>query len=374
MRVVVSGGGTGGHIMPALAVAESLQKLRPDAEILYIGAVTGMETEIVPRCGIAFKAVTARKLRKTVSLSTVGVAFSLMRGYAEARAILREFGAQAVVGTGGYVAAATVLAASHLGLPTFIHEGNVLAGRTNLWLARRASRIGVTFADTVKQFPAHKTVVTGLPLREGIVAPETISPSEARGYFAGLEADRFTVLVTGGSQGAQAVNRVVFEAARELLDAGMQLIHHVGAKNFDAANEEAKQRGLLERGGYVPVAFLNDVQMPLAWRACDAVVCRGGISTLSEALVNARPALIVPLPSAYADHQTHNARALESGGAGLLLPENTLTGAGLRDALHRLRNDAKAYQSMVSACRVMARPDAANRVAQETYRMLAANA
>ena len=365
MRVVVSGGGTGGHIYPALAVAESLKRLQPGAKILYIGATTGMETGIVPQHGVEFRAVTAKKLRKTVSLSTFGVAFSLLRGYSEARKILREFRPDAVLGTGGYVAAATVFAAAKLGIPTVIHEGNAIAGRTNLWLARRVRRICVTFESSVSQFPAAKTVVTSFPVRGGIVAPESVSQAQARQAFAGLSAERFTVLVTGGSQGAWAINNVVLDSARDLQSAGIQIIHHVGAKNFDDALRLARERGLLETGHYLPVAYLNAVEMPLAWRACDVVVCRGGISTLTEALVNVRPALIIPLPSAYADHQTSNARELETAGAALLLPESTLTPAQLTAEALTLRDNSQIYQDRANACRALARPDAADRVAQE---------
>ena len=364
MRIVVSGGGTGGHIYPALAVAESLKRLRPDTEILYIGATTGMETGIVPNHGVEFRAVTAKKLRKTVSLSTFSVMFSLLRGYGEARKVLREFRADAVVGTGGYVAAATVLAAARLGIPTVIHEGNAIAGRTNLWLARFVRRICVTFEASVSQFPEAKTVVTGFPTRGGIVAPESVSQAAARQTFAGLSAERFTILVTGGSQGARAINRVVIEAAQDLQTAGLQIIHHVGAKNFEDANRQAQERGLLETGHYLPVAYLDGAAMPLAWRACDVVVCRGGISTLTEALVNFRPAIIIPLPTSYADHQTCNARELETAGAALLTPEPALTAPKLTADLLNLRDNPLTYQNMTNVCRALARPDAADRVAK----------
>ena len=367
MRVVVSGGGTGGHIYPALAVAESLKRLRPDTEILYIGATTGMETGIVPQHGVEFRAVTAKKLRKTVSLSTFGVAFSLLRGYSEARKVLREFRADAVIGTGGYVAAATVLAAARMGIPTVIHEGNAIAGRTNLWLSRSVRRICVTFASSVSQFPEAKTVVAGFPVRGGIVAPESVSQAQARQAFAGLSAERFTVLVTGGSQGARAINNVVLDSARDLQAAGIQLLHHVGAKNFDDAMRQAQERGLLESGHYLPIAYLDAEQMPLAWRACDVVVCRGGISTLTEALVNSRPAIIIPLPSAYADHQTYNARELETAGAALLIPEFALTAPKLTAELLNLRSNPLAFQSRANACRALARPDAADKVAEEIF-------
>jgi UDP-N-acetylglucosamine--N-acetylmuramyl-(pentapeptide) pyrophosphoryl-undecaprenol N-acetylglucosamine transferase len=353
--------------MPALAVAEALRRLQPDAELLYIGAHTGMEAQIVPRYGVPFQPVTARKLRKTLSLSTIGVAFSLYKGYREAKTYLRAFRADVVVGTGGYVAAAAVLAAAHLKIPTFLHEGNALAGRTNLWLARYAARIGVTFEESLSQFPAGKTFATGLPLRANILAPETLTPQDARCAFEGLLPDRFTVLVVGGSQGAQALNRIVLEAAPRLLDAGVQILHQVGTRNVAAL--EGQTTALTARGGYHAAGFWDERQMPMAFRAADLLVCRGGVSTLSEALVNGLPPLIVPLPTAYADHQTHNARALVKAGAGLLRPEAGLTADGLLHDILALRDEADRRERMAQACRLLARPDAAERVAKEALNL-----
>ena len=254
-----------------------------------------------------------------------------------------------MIGTGGYVAAATALAASRLGIPTMIHEGNAVAGRTNLGLARFVERICVTFSESVSQFPAAKTVVTGFPVRCDIVALDSVTQAAARQTFAGLSAERPTVLVTGGSQGARAINNVVLDSARDLLAAEIQIIHHVGAKNFADAQRQSRERGLLESGHYLPVAFLDAAQMPLAWRACDVVVCRGGVSTLTEALVNVRPAIIVPLPTAYADHQTRNARALADRGAALLRPESTLTAAELTAELLTLCDKTRTYEAMSDA-------------------------
>ncbi len=369
MRVVVSGGGTGGHIFPALAVAEAVKRLRPDAELLYIGGVSGMETEIVPRHGVPFQAVTARKLRKVVSPATVGVALSLLKGYTEARRYLRAFRAEVVVGTGGYVAAATVLAGASLRLPTVIIEGNAVPGRTNLWLARRARRVCVAFPETAGRFPSGKTVLTGLPLREDIVAPPDLTPERARGRdFLCLAPDRFTVLVIGGSQGAQAVNRIVLNAAPRLLDAGAQIIHQTGPKHFSEIQTQAAQAQL--GAGYVPLAFLDAAQFPVALRAADVIVCRGGISTLSEALVNGLPALVIPLPTAYADHQTANAKAFVDVGAAMLRAEAELTGARLADDLLSLRDDPTRRQALASASRKAAHPDAARTVAELTFALL----
>ena len=370
MRVVVSGGGSGGHIFPALAVAESIQKLRPNAHILFIGGASGMECQIVPAQGVAFQAVTARKLRKVLSPSTVGVAFSLYKGYREARQALREFGAEAVVGTGGYVAAGAVLAGARLGLPTVIVSPDVIPGRTNRLLARHARRICIAFEQTRASFAVEKTVLTGLPLRAGVIAPLEVTKEQARCSFVNLAPDRFTVVVIGGSQGARAVNRLVVEAAPALLDAGIQILHQTGAKNVDMVRDMARTNGVLERTGYAPVAFLDAAQVPLALRGADVTVCRGGISTLSEAMVNGLPALIVPLPSAYADHQTINAQVVAAAGAALLRPESALTAPDLIRDLLALRDDATRRDTMRQAMLALARPHAADAVAQEVFGLL----
>jgi UDP-N-acetylglucosamine--N-acetylmuramyl-(pentapeptide) pyrophosphoryl-undecaprenol N-acetylglucosamine transferase len=369
MRVVVSGGGSGGHIFPALAVAESLRRLRPDTELLFVGGTTGMETQIVPARGMPFQAVTARKLRKVLSPSTLLVGLSLLKGFREARAHLRAFRAEAVVGTGGYVAAAAVLAGVSLRLPTVIVAPDFLPGRTNRLLARQARRICVMFEGTVGQFPADRTVVTGMPLRAGVVLPPEVTKAETRCRFSGLRAAPFTILVMGGSQGAQALNERILTAAPALLDAGAQILHQTGTRNIDAVRAEAGH--LIARGGYYPLGFLDDAQIPAALRAADVVVCRGGISTLAENLVNGLPAIVVPLPTAYADHQTVNARALVTAGAAALLPQSELTPERIVADLLALRDDAGRQQRMTEACLRLGRRDAADAVAGEVIKLIA---
>ncbi len=370
MRVVVSGGGSGGHIFPALAVAQSVQRLRPDAEVLYIGGASGMECQVVPQRGVRFQAVTAKKLRKVMSPSTLSVMVSLWKGYREAQGHLRAFGAEAVVGTGGYVAAGAVLAGAKLGLPTVIVAPDVVPGRTNKMLARYAKRICIAFEPTRASFPAEKTVLTGLPLREGVVAPPDVTQEQARQSFENLNPDVFTIVVIGGSQGARAVNTLVIEATPKLLKAGIQILHQTGARNFEQVREAAQAKQIWGRQGYMATAFLDEAQVPLALRAADVLVCRGGISTLSEAMVNGLPSLVIPLPTAYADHQTFNARVLESAGAGLLRAENELTASNLTADLLSLRNDPARRANMRSAMLQLARPQAADLVAQEVFQLI----
>ena len=370
MRVVVSGGGSGGHIFPALAVAESVKRLRPEAELLYIGGTSGMECQVVPERGVPFQAVTARKLKKVFSPSTIGVLHSLWKGYREARQYLNAFGADVVVGTGGYVAAGAVLAGAKLGLPTLIVSPDVIPGRTNRLLARYAKRICIAFEQTRANFTADKCVLTGLPLRAGIIASPDIDAAQARCTFSNLQAAKFTIVVIGGSQGAQALNRLVLEAAPKLLDSGMQILHQTGPRNFANVQQQAQEQGLLARSGYKPIAFLNEAEVPFALRAADVIVCRGGISTLSEAMVNGLPAIVVPLPTAYADHQTINARVLEAAGAALLRSENVLTATSLTANLLGLRDNVEQRAGMRQAMLTLGRPQAADLVALEVFKLI----
>ncbi len=360
-RVIVSGGGTGGHIFPALAVLESLQKIQPNLEALYIGSLEGMEARIVPEHGIMFQGVQARKLRKLVSVSTPAAGWSLGKGFFEARGYMRAFGAEAVLGTGGYVAAAAALAGVSLGLPLVICAPDAVPGRTNRLLARFARTICVAFPETRHLFPQDRVEVTGLPLRTGVRLGNEITPEDARQRL-GLCASRFTLFVAGGSQGAQALNKSLLNALPALLEGGMQVLHQTGARNIEEVMKQTTH--LRASDAYVPMGFLNTEQMALAQRAAHVTWCRGGISTLSEALVNELPMLVTPLPTAYADHQTANARQLVQEGAARLLPEAELEGERLLEELQHMQRDEALLLQMKNAARTLACPDAADKVAQ----------
>ncbi len=359
MKVAITGGGTGGHIYPALAVAEALRREVLSTELLYIGGERGPEVDIVPQTGIRFEAVRSRKLRKLVSPSTVGVLLELWKGYREAGALLKSFGADVVIGTGGYVAAATSIAATRQGRPLIIQACDAVPGRTNRWLSRRASRVCIWFAETAERLPGAKTVQTGVPLRPDIVS--RICPEEAR-VLLGMSPDQFTVLVVGGSQGAQRLNELAIGMA-SLLDGPVQVLHQTGPRNHEEALKVA-ERTDLSRINYLPRPYISGEQMPLAYRAADLVVCRCGISTLAEITANGVPALMVPLPTAYADHQTANARAVERAGAGIHLRQPELTPERLAEQVQALRGDEARREAMAAAGRALGRPEAARHVAE----------
>ncbi len=322
-----------------------------------------METEIVPKAGIPFQGVTARKLRKVVSFSTIGVALSLVRGFQEARQYLRAFKTEAVVGAGGYVAAAAALAGKSLGIPTVILAPDSIPGRTNRMLARFARKICVVFDETAAHFPAERTIVTGLPLRAGIVAPADVDRVMARARFSPLARDRFTVLVIGGSQGARAINNVVVTALPELLSAGVQVLHQIGPNNLSDVRDAVAALHLEQGAAYCPVGFLAEDEVPSAYRAADVIVCRGGISTLSEVTANGLPAIVIPLPTAYANHQTANAMALARVGAALCRKESGVDSKGLIAELLQFRDSPERLRTMASASRAISRPEAADTVA-----------
>ncbi len=360
MRLVVSGGGTGGHIFPAIAVAEEFLRRHSDGEVLFIGSRNGMEASIVPSTGIPFQGVTARKLTRVLSPDTPLVALSLGKGYLEARRYLRAFRADVILGTGGYVAAAAVLAGASMGLPGAILAPDMVPGRTNLLLARAVNRICVTFNESISYFPAAKTTVTGMPLRDGVSLPLEVTREQARCTFSGLQQDRFTLLILGGSQGARAINQVVCDAAQELLGAGVQILHQTGTRNYEEIRSASTT--LIERGGYVPVPFLSPQEMAAALRAADLVLCRGGISTLSEVTHNHLPAIVVPLPTAYADHQTFNAHALEALGACILKRQGDLNAEVLVREVAELRANPVRLTAIAEAAANAGKPDAAQQV------------
>lgn len=352
VKLVVSGGGTGGHIYPALSVIEAAQS-DGAAQVRYIGAVGGMEASIVSAASVEFHGVTARKLTRLVSIDTLGVAWSLLKGYREARALLRADRPDVVLGTGGYVAAATVLAAQQLGIPTVIHEQNAVPGRTNRLLARRATRVCISFEASRNGFGGRSVDFTGLPVRSGIVSKT--DKSEARKSH-GLDPGIFTVLVLGGSQGARQLNHLVLEAV-PLLGEGVQILHQTGRLNL---RDVSAQSGISLH--HRPVAYLEFEQLVAAFAAADLVVSRCGASTLAEVTANSLPAVLVPFPAAYADHQTANARAMEEAGAGILCPEATLTGPGLARVVQELVAAPDRLAGMAAASGRLGRPDAAMRV------------
>ncbi len=349
MRVLLTGGGTAGHVYPALAVAEALT----GDELLYVGTADGPEARIVPAAGVSYQALPARKLSRRPSLSTIPALCVNAWGVAAAISCLRRFRPHVVMGTGGYASAAVMTAAALLHVPSVIHEGNVIPGRVNRMLARLCTRIALTYDASRAYFPRGRAVVTGLPIRRGVTHPD---PSHAIAEF-GLAQDLPVLLIVGGSGGALSLNRAVVGAMPGLMDLGLQVVHQTGASQIEAVMSEVGA----PPQGYHARAYIDD--MPSLMAAGTLILCRGGTSTLAEVTAIGLPAIIVPYPHAVADHQTANAMALAEAGAAVHVPDRDLSPTRLLEEIGHLMADPSQLERMRMASKSLGKPDAALRVA-----------
>lgn len=304
MRIIVSGGGTGGHIFPAVSIANAIKALRPDTEILFVGANGRMEMERVPQAGYRIVGLPVRGLiRPLWSPRNIGVMIDFLKSRSQVKKIIREFQPQAVVGVGGYASSPTLNAAYSMGIPCIVQEQNSYAGVTNKSLAKKAVRICVAYEGMERFFPKERIVLTGNPVRQALLECKA-SREEARKAF-GLEPDRPTVLVIGGSLGARTVNDSIAQGIDAFEKAGIQVLWQTG--KFYA--EECRQKAEVSGTTLVhPQAFISD--MAMAYRAADVVISRAGASSISELCLLGKAAVLVPSPNVAEDHQTKNARAL----------------------------------------------------------------
>jgi len=351
VRFIVTGGGTGGHIYPALAIAKGLQEKYPQAKILYIGKEGGLEADLVPAEGFAFQSIRVRGLQRRLSLANVSAFWQAGAAFFHARQIIAGFRPLAVIGTGGYVCGPVLLAAVFLKVPTLIHEQNALPGVTTRLLARLVKLTALTFAGSERFLPRGARVkVTGLPVR-----PE-FSPGrreEAR-QALGLPPEGFFILSFGGSQGARTINqamREVIERFRHRRD--IRILHVTGPAQYA---EFRKGFSLPETGNTTIEPYLYE--MPLALSAADLVVCRAGAATLAEITVTGTPAILVPYPYATGNHQEFNARALEREGAAMVMKDEELTGEKLANQIEKLLADPGHLEAMARAARRLGRPQA----------------
>lgn len=355
LRIVLTGGGTGGHAYPALSIADALRSEYPGCEILYIGGNGSIEEKLARTAGIPFKGLTARKMRKTLSLDSILVIGALVAGLGKAKKILAEFKPDLVIGTGGYASAAVVIANSLKGGKALIHEQNAVPGRTNLWLSRFASRICVTFDNSIKYFPPDKTVLTGLPIRSELL--DMPSREDARKSL-GLDPDLFTLLVYGGSQGAMRFNQIIKESLSTLKEMPVQILHQTGERNFKDADEVCKSTGWVN---YHVYPYFDDVRF--AFAATDLMLSRCGASTIAEITALGIPAILVPYPYAYANHQFFNGEFVSKNGGGVLIEESGLTSELFIKTLEQFVSNPSCIEEMHKASKGLGRPHAAKQIA-----------
>lgn len=347
-RVLFSGGGTGGHIYPATAVAQEFLSRHQDSEILFVGSRRGMENTLVPRAGFELRTLTLTALPRKLSLELLQSSVRAGKGMLDAVSILRSFSPDLVVGTGGYVAGPVLLASAVLGYKTLIHEQNAFPSLTNRWLGRFVSRIAVSHHKAITFFPRKKVVVTGNPLRPEILSVDR----ELARRKLGLAPGQKVIVAVGGSGGALRINETVCDAYERMLDLGVTLFHVTGKSYYDMVVKRSKTTSH-DRLRIIDYAE----NMPELLAASDVVVSRAG-SVTSELAYLGKPCILIPSPIAANDHQTHNALVAEEAGAAILLRETQLSVDSLVKLIKDMLADPKQLEAMGERYRELSFPQA----------------
>ncbi len=367
LKVIISGGGTGGHIFPAISIANAIKEARPDAQILFVGALGKMEMEKVPAAGYEIKGIPARGLKRPLySLSNISVAIDYLRCKSIARKIIREFKPNLVVGVGGYASAAIVGSAGKMGIPVLLQEQNSFAGLVNRKNAKDASKICVAYDNMERFFPKEKILITGNPIRKDIdkATPE----QKAQGYsFYNLSPQKKTVFVVGGSLGCRTLNECMKKAVSEGKlfggENGYQVIWQHGKIYKDEIDSFMKEKE-------IPGVYYSDFiqRMDLAYAVADVVVSRAGAGTISELCVAQKCTIFVPSPVVAEDHQTHNAMALVNKGAALIVKDAAAI-EELLPCLEELLKDEAKIKGLEENIGTLAKKDAAAVIAQECLKL-----
>ena len=361
-RVVISGGGTGGHIFPALSIADALKE-RINADILFVGAENRMEMTRVPDAGYPIIGLPVAGFDRKKIWRNFGVLIKLFKSIRRSRKIIKDFKPDIAIGVGGYASGPTLKAAQKAHVPTLLQEQNSYAGVTNKLLGGKAERICVAYDGMERFFPTDKIVKTGNPVRKALLRSDK-SVREAREAF-GLNPEKKTLLVVGGSLGALTINESLEQGIRRLSDAGIQVIWQTG-KNFGDRGKIAA-KGLQ---GVVVTPFITD--MANAYKAATLVIGRAGAGSISEFQLLGKPVILVPSPNVAEDHQTHNASALSDRGAAVLITDADARGKLVDEAIS-LINDSDRLKKMETEIQKMALRDSDNRIADEVIKILKRN-
>lgn len=354
-RYMIAGGGTGGHVFPALAIAGGIKSRLPQAELLFVGAEGRMEMTKVPDAGYAIVGLPIAGLQRRFALSNFSLPLKLFMSLIKAIGLVREFRPNAIVGVGGYASAPLLLAARILRIPYLIQEQNSFAGLTNKLLGRGASSICVAFDGMEKYFPAKKVHLTGNPVRNDLLR-QNISQYEAQLHF-GLEPGRLTILVLGGSLGARTINEAVASALPGWKEKGYQLIWQTGKGWMEKAPAMLKGSE-----GMITMSFISE--MNYAYAAADVVVSRAGALSIAEICMAGKASILVPSPNVAEDHQTRNAESLLTRNAALMLRDKEAV-AGLSEAVEEILARPGAIEQIGMAAHTLAKPDACEKIVNQ---------
>ncbi len=363
IKVIISGGGTGGHIFPAIAIADALRASVADLDVLFVGALGKLEMQKVPAAGYPIEGLWISGFQRSLSARNLLFPLKLIHSLWKSRKIIRQFKPDAVVGVGGYASGPLLEMATRMGVPSLIQEQNSFAGMTNRLLGGKVQHICVAFEGMEQFFPKEKLLLTGNPVRKDLQQESEALRAEAIQYF-GLEAGKPVILLFGGSLGARTLNRAM-EAATALLESRpeVQVIWQTGSLYAEGAASSATAA----LPGVKAMKFID--RMDLAYAAADLVLCRAGALTIAEISMLGKPAILVPSPNVTADHQTKNAMALVERGAARLVSDAAAVEHLMPEAL-ALLDDAEARGALKTAIKQFARPDAAKHIAEAIVEMI----
>lgn len=361
-KVIISGGGTGGHIYPAVAIANELKSIDPTIEILFVGAEGKMEMQKVPKAGYEIIGLPIAGFNRSNLVANIGFPLKLMKSLAKARKVIKTFKPDAVVGVGGYASGPTLFLASMAGIPTLLQEQNSYAGVTNKLLAKNAAKICVAYPNMEAFFPNEKIIQTGNPVRKDIIEIKC-TKGDALQFF-GLSENKQTLLVIGGSQGARTINEAIFEGIEEIISNDIQLIWQTGTGFI----EKAKQRVAELNTPNVMVAdFIYE--MDKAYQAADFVVSRAGALSVSELSLVGKPCILVPFPLAAEDHQTKNAMSLVNANAAWLVKDSETKSQLVSKAIELSRATEEKIQ-LAKNILTLGRPNAGKQIAEEVLKLI----
>lgn len=362
LRIIISGGGTGGHIFPAVSIANAIKAKHPNAKILFVGAEGRMEMQRVPAAGYEIKGLPIKGFDRAHKLKNFKVLFKLWKSLRMARQIIKDFKPQVAVGVGGYASGATLYECAKMGIPCLIQEQNSYAGVTNKLLSKRVAKICVAYEGMERFFPANKIIMTGNPVRQNVLKTN-LSIEEARKSF-GLDPNKKTILLVGGSLGARTINRSVIEHLNLIHDSEVQFIWQTGKYYYQKISDSMKGK---ELPNLKVMDFISD--MGAAYKAADLIISRAGASSISEFQIIGKPVILIPSPNVAEDHQTKNAMALVNKQAAIYVKDAEAPDTLLPLALKVITDDSK-LKSLSENVKKMGLKNSADIIADEVLKLI----
>lgn len=370
MRVIIAAAGTAGHINPGIAIANKIKQEEKNSEIIFIGTTRGLENDLVPRAGFELKTIEAYGLSKKITVDNLKKMYRTLKGYGEAKKIIQAFKPDIVIGTGGYICGASILAAHHLKIPTMLHESNSFPGRAVKMLAKKTDTILVSFQDAIPRIKKAKNVVfTGTPVK---IKKRNYSMDEKSKILKeiGIQETKPIILVSGGSQGAQKINEAVLDIIQNKRNKNYQMIWATGPKQYDKMKEKIEEKGLsiyqIEGIKMVPYIYNMEEMM----NVIDISIGRAGAMTVTEIANLGKPSILVPLPNVSHNHQLYNAKVLEKVGAANIILNDELTGEKLNQVIEEMISNKAKLQEMGEKAKKVSTQNVEDKIYQEIKKLL----